>query len=78
MLIQLKFRTVMLPNKSEVMIVVRPFVNILVVDMNSLIITDVRTFPVVITCLRGKISDGAWSAIGQVWKYFPTGFYDES
>ena len=49
----------LLPNKSGVMIViVRPFINVFVVDMNSLIITDVRPIPVV--------SDGEYKRTGMV------------
>ena len=57
----------LLPNKSGVIIViVRPFINVFVVDMNSLIITDVRPIPVVIAVFEGK-GFQMESTKGQVW-----------
>ena len=35
-------------------VIVRPFINVFVMDMNSLIITDVRPIPVVIAVFEGK------------------------
>ena len=57
----------LLPNKSGVMIViVRPFINVFVVDMNSLNHTDVRPIPVVIAVFEGK-GFQMESTKGQVW-----------
>ena len=57
----------MLHNKSGVMIVIiRPFINVFVVDMNSLIITDVRPIPVVIAVFEGE-GFQMESTKGQVW-----------
>ena len=75
MLIQLTSRMpccCLLPNKSGVMIViVRPFINVFVVDMNSLIITDVRPIPVG-KGFRWRVQKDRYGNI------FPTGFYDET
>ena len=57
----------LLPNKSGVMIIiVRPFINVFVVDMNSLIITDVRPIPVVIAVFEGEGFQMEGTK-GQVW-----------
>ena len=57
----------LLPNKSGVMIIiVRPFINVFVVDMNSLIITDVRPIPVVIAVFEGE-GFQMEGTMGQVW-----------
>ena len=57
----------LLLNKSGVMIViVRPSINVFVVDMNSLIITDVRPIPVVIAVFEGE-GFQMESTKGQVW-----------
>ena len=57
----------MLHNKSGVMIVIiRPFINVFVVYMNSLNYTDVRPIPVVIAVFEGK-GFQMESTKGQVW-----------
>jgi hypothetical protein len=47
-------------------VIIRPFINVFVVDMNSLNHTDVRPIPVVIAVFEGK-GFQMESTKGQVW-----------